>query len=54
MGIMVSKEDDLNDELSRRISADLRAKMEASSKQENPDFMETEEYDDDLFKNIQL
>lgn len=54
MGIMLSKQDDLNDELSRRINADLRAKMEASSKLEGPDFVDTEEYDSDIFKNIQV
>lgn len=54
MGIMVQKEDDINKDLSRRISADLRAKMKASSKLENPDFMDTDEYGDDLFKNIRV
>ena len=50
----MNKQDDLNDELSRRINADLKAKMEASSKLEGPDFVETEDYGDDIFKNIQV
>lgn len=50
----MNKQDDLNDELSRRINADLKAKMEASSKLEGPDFMDVDEYDEDLFKNIQV
>ena len=54
MGIMLNKQDDLNDELSRRINADLKARMEASSKLESPDFMDDEEYDADIFKNIQV
>ncbi len=54
MGIMLNKQDDLNDDLSRRINADLRAKMKAASKLEGPDFVDTEEYDEDLFKNIQV
>lgn len=47
MGIMVNKEDDKNAELSRRISADLRGKAGASSRQEAneaPDLAEDAEY----------
>lgn len=54
MGIMINKEDDLNEDLTRRIDADLREKMKQASKMENPDFMDTEEYGEDLFKNIKI
>ena len=46
MGVIVNKEEQ-NDELSRRINADLRAKMEESSLDENredPDFVEDSDY----------
>ena len=39
MGVIVNKENNLNDELSRRIDADLRAKMStAAETSETPDF----------------
>lgn len=47
MGIIVSKDEDENNELSRRINADLRAKMAENSKDD-------EEYSPDLFKNIRV
>lgn len=52
MGIMLSKEDDKNANLSRRIDADLRSKMEASAKMENGeiDAVEDSEYTKDLKK----
>ena len=54
MAIMVSKEDDLNQELTERINADLREKMNGKSKQENlqkdPDFTEDSEYVKDFKK----
>ena len=54
MGIMLNREDDQNAELTRRIDADLREKMEASSKsnseQKDPDFAEDSEYVKELSK----
>ncbi len=54
MGIMVSKKDDVTDELSRRINADLREKMNATSKQvgdkDDPDYVEDSDYVRDLKK----
>lgn len=54
MGIMVSKNDDVTDELSRRINADLREKMESTSKQvgdkDDPDYVEDSDYVRDLKK----
>ena len=37
MGVIVNKEDDKNDELTRRINADLRAKMYGSSSDDGND-----------------
>ena len=54
MGIMVQKDEDLNRDLTRRIDADLKMKMKTASKMEGPDFVDTEEYDADLFKNIRV
>lgn len=34
MGVILNREEDKNEELTRKINADLRAKMEASSKDE--------------------
>ncbi len=55
MGVIVNKENNNNNELSRRIDADLRAKMQASmdsdgKKAEDPDFLEDSEYVRDLKK----
>lgn len=52
MGIMLSKEDDKNANLSRRIDADLRSRMEASAKMENGeiDAVDDSEYAKDLKK----
>lgn len=47
MGIMVTKNDDLNQDLTKRIDADLREKVEATSKNEKGagvDFAEDSEY----------
>ncbi len=49
MGIIVNKNDNLNDELSRRISADLRERA-VSEDIEDPDFAEDVEYFKDLKK----
>ena len=52
MGVIVNKENQ-NDELSRRISADLKTKMEESSKdekREDPDFVEDSDYAKDFKK----
>lgn len=52
MGIMVSKKDDVTDELSRRINADLREKMSKTSKQDgnkkDPDLVEDSDYVRDM------
>ncbi|MBR5647693.1 hypothetical protein IKW73_02010 [Candidatus Saccharibacteria bacterium] len=62
MGVIVNKNEDTNDELSRRISADLRTKMYSSSddddyddgsglkRNQDPDFVEGSEYAKDFKK----
>ncbi|MBR3180253.1 hypothetical protein IKF57_01850 [Candidatus Saccharibacteria bacterium] len=51
MGVIVNKENNLNDELSRRIDADLRAKMStAAETSETPDFAEDSDYVKDFKK----
>lgn len=54
MGIMLQKEDDLNEDLTRRINADLKAKMDATQKttddKKTPDFAEDSEYVKDFSK----
>ena len=53
MGVIVNKEDDKNTELSRRINADLRAKMSETVNDTghgDPDFSEDVEYTRDLKK----
>ena len=53
MGVIVNKENSKDDELTRRIDADLRAKMEASSKvtdDETPDLVDDSEYVKDYKK----
>lgn len=64
MGVIVNKKEDQNDELTRRISADLRAKMYESSgsdddndddgsglkRKKDPDFVEDSEYTKDFNK----
>lgn len=47
MGIIVNKNEDENTELSRRIDAELRTKLQESSDDD-------EEYSPDLFKNIRV
>ena len=47
MGVIVNKDNTKNDELSRRIDADLRDKMRSGldfSEKEDPDFTEGSEY----------
>ncbi|MBQ2659992.1 hypothetical protein IJF86_01015 [Candidatus Saccharibacteria bacterium] len=43
MGIMVSKTDE-NTKLTERVNADLRAKLDSTSAQEDKDFTESSEY----------
>ena len=52
MGVIVNKENEKNSELTRRISADLRAKAirEAEGDKKDPDFTEDAEYVKDLKK----
>ena len=61
MGVIVNKEDDQNDELTRRINADLRAKMYGTSDDSgddgsglkgnpDPDLVEDSEYAKDFAK----
>lgn len=55
MGVIVNKENDKNNELSRRITADLREKAEKTSSSsglggEDPDLAEDAEYLKDLRK----
>ena len=52
MGVIVNKENNQNDELSRRIDADLRSKMSENSQiaGEEPDLAEDVEYLRDLRK----
>lgn len=61
MGVIVNKENDTNDELTRRINADLRTKMYGNSDdgeddgsglagRKDPDFAEDAEYMKDLKK----
>ena len=54
MGIIVTKDDDKNADLTRRINADLRAKMEEQSKMEDPDFVEGSAYMEDFLKNLKV
>ena len=52
MGVIVNKENEKNDELSRRINADLRAKATTGLqlKGDDPDMVEDAEYMKDLKK----
>ena len=52
MGVIVNKENSKNDELSRRIDADLREKLSGNSQisGEDPDLAEDAEYLKDLKK----
>lgn len=58
MGVMVTHEDDLNQDLSRRINADLRAKMDETQREmeagADPDFTEDSEYVKDFKKTGKL
>ncbi len=44
MGIIVSKNDDKDSDLSRRIAADLREKAVETSKQSDPDLVDDSDY----------
>lgn len=51
MGVIVNKENDKDTELNRRISAELRQKMQSDTYGDaNPDFAEKSEYTKDLKK----
>lgn len=54
MGIIVNKNDDQNDELSRRINADLRAKLGGNTglihDEDDVDFVDDSEYIEDFKK----
>ncbi len=54
MGIMVTKDNQERDELTRRINADLREKINKTQKvsdnKEDPDFVEDTDYTKDLKK----
>ena len=51
MGVIVTKENEKNSELSRRISADLRSKQEAEAKDSvKEDFVEDSDYARELKK----
>lgn len=54
MGVIVSKENDKENELTRRIDADLNSKLNSKSKVvesgEEPDFVEDQDYTKDLKK----
>lgn len=50
----MTKEDDKNADLTRRINADLKAKLEAQSKMEEPDFAEDSAYMEDFLKKMKL
>ena len=44
MGILVQKDDDLNQELSKRINADLLERARKTSQISDPDFVEDSDY----------
>ena len=50
---MMNREEDKNAELTRRINADLKIKLQSKS-QDDPDFVEDSAYVEDLFKKIKL
>ena len=50
MGVIVNKENQQNDELSRRITADLRAKAVAAEEEDDVDMVEDARYLKDLQK----
>ena len=50
MGVIVNKENQQNDELSRRITADLRAKAVAAEEEDGVDMVEDARYLKDLQK----
>ena len=54
MGIILTREDDKNADLTRRINADLKAKMESQSKMEDPDFVDGSAYMEDFLKKMKL
>ncbi len=50
MGVIVNKENSKNDDLSRRIDADLRARAIAEKQKDDPDYVEDAEYTKNLKK----
>lgn len=50
MGIIVSKDNDRNSELNRRITADLRARAVQSARDRDPDLIDDSEYVKNLKK----
>ena len=50
MGVIVNKENNKNDDLSRRIDADLRARAVAERQEDDPDYVEDAEYMKNLKK----
>lgn len=50
MGIIVSKNDDKNTDLTRRISADLRERAKVTERQSDPDLVEDSDYVKDFKK----
>ncbi len=53
MGVMMTKEDDINQDLTRRIDTDLKEKMERTQRNDgkaDPDFTEDSEYVKDFKK----
>ena len=50
MGVIVNKENSKNNELTRRIDADLRVKAAAQSAKDDPDYVADAEYMKDLKK----
>ena len=51
---MLTKEDDKNADLTRRINADLRAKIDSQSKMEDPNFVEDSAYMEDYLKKMKI
>lgn len=50
MGIIVTKDEDKNTDLNRRITADLRERAKVTEKQSDPDLVEDSDYVKDFNK----
>lgn len=50
MGIIVTKDEDKNSDLNRRITADLRERAKVTEKQSDPDLVEDSDYVKDFNK----